>query len=101
ATQSTTVATNSFDDQPPHLRYQAKANVIATIQATKAVRASQSIGRCTGCGGRSGQMNRQTRSAATMPTGTYAQYIHRHDSHTSRYALTRGVTWRVEYAKTP
>ena len=60
----------ALEDQPPHLRYQAKAKVTATIQATKVVTASQSIGMCIGRGGRSGLMNRQTSSAAAMPTGT-------------------------------
>ena len=43
-TQRMTVAAKAFDVQPPHLRYQLKANTIATTQATKSVTASQSIG---------------------------------------------------------
>ena len=50
-----TVTAKAFDVQPPHLRYQLKANTIATTQAMKSVTASQSMGRCMGRGGRSGR----------------------------------------------
>ncbi len=55
ATQRITVTAKAFDVQPPHLRYQLKANTTATTQATKSVTASQSMGRCMGRGGRSGR----------------------------------------------
>ena len=54
-TQRVAVAANAFDDQPPHLRYQLKANVTATTQTVKTVTASQSTGRLMGFGGRSGR----------------------------------------------
>src|SRR6202041_1613693 len=66
-TQRTTVATKAFDVQPPHFRYQLKANTIATTQAVKTVTASQSIGRGIGRGGRSGRKDPQTTTSAHPP----------------------------------
>src|SRR4029077_6061455 len=64
ATQRMTVTAKAFDVHPPHLRYQLKANVTATTQAVKSVTATQSIGRRTGRGGRSG---RKEGGGATTP----------------------------------
>src|SRR6266446_3144518 len=85
-TQRITVRAKAFEVQPPHLRYQLKANTIATTQETKRVTANQSMGRCMGRGGRSGRKYRQTSPSATSATGTKAQYIQRHDSQTSSSA---------------
>src|SRR5258708_39724713 len=65
ATQTMIVAAKAFDVHPPHLRYQLKANVTATTQVVKSVTASQSIGRLTGRGGRSG---RKEGGASTNPS---------------------------------
>ncbi len=69
-TQRMTVTAKAFDVQPPHLRYQLKANTTATTQAVKSVTASQSMGRCMGRGGRSGRKVRQTRTIPRSAIGT-------------------------------
>src|SRR6516162_9270143 len=51
-TQRITVTAKAFEDQPPHFRYQLKANTTATTQAVNTVTANQSMGRLTGLGGR-------------------------------------------------
>src|SRR5262249_38929231 len=92
---STAVAVNSFELQPPHLRYQPETKATLTIHAANKVTLIQSI--CSGSGrsGRSGLMKRSTRGIARRASGTFTQNVQRHESSLFTGPVSTGVGGRV------